>query len=637
MTAAWHGIGWWASVAALSLGAMLLGAPFARAQAAPQMQVGVDQDTVGVGSILHMQLTAQSADAAPDDPKPGATPGFLVTGQSASPSQTHMIINGARSDRYGLTVDWALQAQRTGSFTLGPPSVVIGGVRYSSRALTVKVVPAGQAPPPRQQQPQSPFGFSPFDPWKNLFPPGFDQPDQQLPPQAPPVTVDPRLGMDVPRGAVFFLHAAVDKTSAVVGEQVTFSVYAYIDATATVAEIDDSDNHDPSVADFVKHPLAREDQEPAFVGYASIGGNLWKVKLMRRWALFPLRAGDLEIGPMNMTLARPRSAAGKRNTETLRVHVTEPPIVGRPPGYAIGDVGHFNVSAVVSPRETDEGGAVGVHVELSGTGNVPSTITPPARAGLEWLVPEVHEELGPVGHDAFGGKRTFDFVVRVRKAGDVDLGEIALPFWNPEQKRYEIARAALGAVHARPSSVAAAGGAGADHDEALPGLPPARDSLEGERPRRAHLSDSPWFWALGVGAWPLAFGVAVAGSSVARRARDRWRVRRTSPAANLKERVAAASRACGGNDARTADAAIARALEAATIAHAGISVRGAIGDEVVERLESAGVSRDAAASVAELLRECETARFAPDTADVIAARDRWVRAQGAIRQLARRG
>jgi hypothetical protein len=67
-----------------------------------------------------------------------------------------------------------------------------------------------------------------------------------------------------------------------------------------------------------------------------------------------------------------------------------------------------------------------------------------------------------------------------------------------------------------------------------------------------------------------------------------------------------------------------------------VSVRGAIGDEVVERLERAGVRREAAERIADLLRECEAARFSPDTTDVVAARDRWLRAQGAIRDLERR-
>jgi hypothetical protein len=56
---------------------------------------------------------------------------------------------------------------------------------------------------------------------------------------------------------------------------------------------------------------------------------------------------------------------------------------------------------------------------------------------------------------------------------------------------------------------------------------------------------------------------------------------------------------------------------------------------VIERLEHAGIARDAASRVADLLRDCEAARFAPDAADIAAARDRWVRAQGVIRGLER--
>jgi hypothetical protein len=628
-------------LAVLALG-LLEGWRPARAQGTPQVQVQVDADTVGVGDALRLRLTAQSSQGMPEDPALGPTPGFLVRGQTgSSPTQTHMNINGVQSDHYGLTVEWTLQAQRTGTFALGPASVVVGGARYSGRAVTVRVVPAGQAPqrPPPMVQPQSPFNFSPFDPWKGLFP-GWNQPDQQppQPPQPPAVNLDPRLALDAARGDLLFLHATVDKTSAVIGEQVLFSVYLYVEASSGNIDLDDADYHDPSVADFVRHPLQKDDQDAPRVGYASIGGRIWDVKLWRRWALFPLRAGDLDIGSMNMTIVRPRSAAGKRTSEVLRVHVTEPPLAGRPPGYALGDVGRFALQAQVTPREVDQGGAVGVHVEVSGTGNVPGAIATPARTGVEWLVPEVHEELGPVGHDAFGGKRTFDFVVRVRKAGDVDLGEIALPYWDPEQRRYQVARAPLGVVGAKASPVAAAGASGDPaRDDALPGLPPARDALEGTRPPRPHWDDSPYFWLAGIGGWPLAVGVAVAGRAAARRTHAAWRARRASPAAELRERVAAANAACGLTDGRSADAAIARALEAATVAHAGVSVRGAVGTEVVDRLERAGVRHEAAERFADLLRECEAARFAPEAADVVVARDRWVRAQGAIRQLERRG
>ena len=614
---------------------LLLFSLTAGAQTPPQIQVQIDGDTAGVGDVVHLQISATSAEAMPTDPQIGATPGFAVRGQSASPSQTHISVNGNRSDRYTLTVDWALEARRVGTFAIGPPSVLVGGTRFAPHAVTLHVVPAGQAPQRRTQgpsPPQMPFGFSPFDPWKGLFP------DPNAQPDAPPsVTTDPKLSLDAPRGALYFLHATADKTSAVVGEQVTYSVYEYIDSGASNIEVDEEDVHDAQSADFLKRPLLREDQDAVLVGYASVGGRTWVVKLVRRWALFPLRPGDLVVGPMSVGLIRPRAAAGsKRATETLHVTVSEPPLAGRPPGYATGDVGHFALSAQVQPREVERGGAVGVEVELSGKGNVPSVLATPAQEGVEWLAPEVHDGVAPIGHESIGGKRRFNYVVRVNRAGDIDLGTISLPFWDPESKKYDVARARLGVVHVTGSTTAVARPSDDSPGEILAGLPSPRDTLAGAAPSRRHLDDSPLFWIAGVAAWPLAFGFAVVGRAAGRRTLLAWQSRRQSPAADLKARVAAAHAACATKDARTADAAIVRALEAAAVVHAGVSVRDAVGGAIAARLERAGVSAQAASSVADLLRECEAARFSPDDTDVATSRDRWLRAQGAIRSLERR-
>jgi hypothetical protein len=138
---------------------------------------------------------------------------------------------------------------------------------------------------------------------------------------------------------------------------------------------------------------------------------------------------------------------------------------------------------------------------------------------------------------------------------------------------------------------------------------------------------------VGVGASPLAFAIAVGARAAARRVSHARRARASSPAAELRDRVAAARAASEGSDARVLDAAAVRALQAAAVAHAGVSVRGAVGDEVTARLEGAGVTWDAARIVAELLRECEAARFAPDAATMEAARDRWERARQAMRAL----
>ena len=612
------------------------------AQSPPQIQVQPDRDVVGVGEVVHIEMNATTAEAMPTAPQLAPTPGFTLRGQNVSPSQTLISINGQRMDRYVLTVDWALQAQRIGTFSIGPASVVVEGTRYTSPVIALKIVPAGQAPPRRarpQKQPvfpQSPFGFSPFDPWRGLLQ-GLDPNQEPLSPKPQaPVAIDPALGLDAPRGAYYFLRSTIDKRAAVVGEPVIFSVYEYFDLGANV-EVDGDDAHDASVADFVKHPLVREDQEATHVGYAMVGGRPWEVKLLRRWALFPLRSGDLPIGAMSLTLRQPHTpGAAKRATEEWRVRVTEPPLAGRPPGYVVGDVGRFSLTAQVSPRQVDSGGAVGVHVEVSGSGNVPAAVATPAREGVQWLTPEVHEQLGPIGQESFGGKRSFEFVVRMSRAGDVDLGDVVLPFWDPDQKRYAVARAALGAVHVTASPAGAAASADSA-EETLPGLPAPQDKLEGLPAPRAHVDDSLVFWLAGVGAWPAVFGLAVAGRWAGRRSVGAWRNRRASPATELRARVAAARDACQRADARAADAATARALQAATLAHAGVSVRGAVGGEVVTRLERVGVDHEVATGVADVLRDCEAARFSPEASETSAARERWIRAQQAIRSLEGRG
>ena len=87
--------------------------------------------------------------------------------------------------------------------------------------------------------------------------------------------------------------------------------------------------------------------------------------------------------------------------------------------------------------------------QLKGVGNVPSHITPPEQNGIEWLEPSIRGEVEPKG-TSVGGERTFRWTVRVDKVGEVDLGELSLPYFDPTTDRYEIARAVLGKLTVTP-------------------------------------------------------------------------------------------------------------------------------------------------------------------------------------------
>ncbi len=206
-----------------------------RAARAQQIELAasVDRDTVELGDTLtYTQQVMSHNGPAPSDPKPGAIPGFTLTGVSSAPVHMRMSVNGALDDVSGLITGWTLRADKVGTFVLGPSQITLGGSRRNTGMVRVRIVERGKGngARPRARPPLDPFaGGSPLDPFKSLFDFGDDdsRPQQQAAPSA-----DPKLGMDQPRAPVAFLHATIDKPNAVVGEQVTLAVYLYEDPYA---------------------------------------------------------------------------------------------------------------------------------------------------------------------------------------------------------------------------------------------------------------------------------------------------------------------------------------------------------------------------------------------------------------------
>ncbi len=358
------------------------------------------------------------------------------------------------------------------------------------------------------------------------------------------------------------------------------------------------------------------------------------MQLLRKLALFPLKTGDLDVGEMTVQISA--SGGGIRKSEDLHVQVSEPTVQGRPPGYAVGDVGQFSLTAEISGRDIEQEGAIGVTVTLSGNGNLPASLDPPERPGVEWLDPQITEKVGAQKGDLFGGSRTFQYVVRLHRAGEVDLGDFTLPYWEPQNRVYQVARAPLGVIHVRPSATPAA--AKEEAPDPLPGLPPVRTARERIAGEHRHLDDAPAFW-LGLGAMPLSYGVVVAAAGTVRRVRRRRSERGMSPEAELRARVRAAEDAVASGDPRAIDAATARALEAATVAGRKLNVRrGSRTSDVARALRERGADEADATEVEAILRACDAARFSAGGAGADGASEAKLRAlaTGATRDRAHR-
>lgn len=612
--------GLWSALA--SLLALCLVFFAARAGLAAELHTEVDEGEVEVGDtfVLELKVVPDDDSQSISDPTLVVPPGLSVLQRSVGSSSEAYLSGGRVVQRTAALVQWTVRGDKQGTYNIPGPTVRLAGKLHTGPAVKVKVVAAGAG---AQGSATDPFGGM------QRMLRQLQQQQQQLMQQQPggvelepDVPVDPKLALEKPLDAVAFLHATVDRTTAVVGEQVTLDVYLYVDAMLS-REPDITDPHEPTTPEFLRQSLLDVNSNAESMGYARVGTRIFAVKRVRRYALFPLRTGDLTVDPMRITVVR----QGERKSETFVVRVSEPPVDGRPAGYAIGDVGHFELTATVEPKTVSRDGAIAVTVELEGTGNLPSKLTLPTRPGLEWLTSDVKERLAPA-QGLWGGSRTFTYVVRPTKEGTLDLGELALSYFDPQTRKYGVTRAVLGSVVVTPGS------APKETDEArvLADLPGARRTLGGPPHAHRFFADGPLFFPL-LAAPTALFALVLGGSAALRKKRERDAVKKVSPRTELRERERHLERAIRETDARAIDAATMRFLEAAALAGLGVNVRGLGGESLQAALVTAGATKKDAAALYDLLDECAAARFAPSGEEVDGARARATRARSVAETL----
>ncbi len=282
----------------------------------------------------------------------------------------------------------------------------------------------------------------------------------------------------------------------------TLSTYAY----AGRGNFEPGINTEPSRDDFLGFNLMEDARQLQGVSYQfELDGQRWIAVKISEFALFPLKAGKLRAGEVTFGFAgRGYSTEPKglvRKAPLIEIEVVEPPLNGRPPGYKLGDVGHFNLDAQVEPREVPAGGSISIVAKLEGVGNLPFTLLVPEQDGAHFLEPQIVDQVAPK-RGIVQGFRTFTYVVELTQPGERDLGELTLPYWDPKARAYGVARAALGKVTvtgtAKPAPASAKAAASGARLKSLI-TPPARLGAMG--------GAAPSFWPSRVGYWLLLFGV----------------------------------------------------------------------------------------------------------------------------------
>ncbi|MBK9259014.1 MAG: BatD family protein [Polyangiaceae bacterium] len=579
--------------------------------AEPQLKTRISTTRPEVGEPFTIQLSAlvSPGEPIPSDPVLKPPRGATIMG-GPSVGQSMVVINGVA--QVGIDATWQLVANAPAKVKIPAPTVLWAGRRFSGQAVDVEVVRASGRP----KRSTNPFllpggpGFGGFG-----FPFGGFEPEETLPP------IDGSLELRTAPDPYVFVHARADKKTAVVGEQITVTFYIYRRISTSV-----EDRHDPTAADFLRFSmLANPGAEP--IVRAKAGGQTYDVITADRIALFPVRTGDLHVGSLQFAFTgRPIGRRSARASEDLVIRVTEPPRVGRPAGYVLGDVGRFSLTANVEPRRIPFGGTLAVTARVSGNGNFPQSLKVPERTGVEWLDPEKRESIGAQG-GIIAGYRSFGYVVRVKESGNVNLGKIDLPHWDPASRKYQVASVDLGTVEVLPekqpppssphgASSASTEAAATDKAPADPfaNIPGVRTTLGTYTPPPAPVFEGPRLF-VALGAPPIAYALFSAGLASARRIRLRRQAGAVSPERLAKGALDDADRARSSGDAKAVCAAIERALHHALKAATDLETRGILLDDLPGELETAGLSEDLATRTKDLFDEVSALRFDPDASD----------------------
>lgn len=598
-----------------------------------EVSATVDSDEVPIDGMVTLQISVSTSSKgeAPELQLPPLRD-FDIVSRSQSEQVSFQFVGGQPSFRRTTVYSIALTPHRQGKAFIEAATVEYRGRRYQTQRIPVTVAGPGAGqqkrsrnrPPP--DDPLDAFARSPLademgeaDPFRGLHPGTKD----------------------------VILRATVDQERPFVGQQVTYSLYLL--SRVNVSGIDKLQL--PRLDGFWNEEIEAPQQ---LVGESRVfDGITYRAYLLRKRALFPLRAGKASIEPADVEVLTgfgmlfSRSSL-KRSSQRLNLEV-QPLPPPKPAGFDEGNVGLWTMTASAEPSSSVVGQPITFKLQISGRGNVRNLVAPalPPIAGLR-AFDATSTDKTSVEHGQVGGVRTVEQLLVPERSGEFQIPPVLMETFDPVAKAYKTIRAQPLTITVRvgspgPDGVASQGrGSQAAAQNVL--------AASGLRPIRLKLSHGslgpppwtrPWFWPLfGVGpAGAVAALVAVrvrrALASDAQGRKIRGAARAARKRLRGAEAILSAGKA-GKVDSQAFHAEVARALTQYLVDKQSIAAPGMTRDQLAAALAERGHTPGTIAALSEALDRCDQARFAPGASDLGAQEDLLGRADAILKQLERK-
>lgn len=389
----------------------------------------IDRNRVEIGGTVTVTVSVSVPDrSAIQSWKLPTPPSLEVVARSTSGIQMSFTFGtGGQHMSQTITHQIVMRALKTGLVTIPPATLRYDGKTYRTGSITITVLKTGQLgssarrrPPPRRQNPGGLFGGSntlggsPFDPF-GAFGGGQQQPVN---------------GQDV------FVRAAVDRKSVYLGEQVTLHVEVY----SRVDVGDFPGFHMPKLDGFWTEDLDSPTRITPSIRY--VNGVAYRVYLLRRQALFPLRSGKVTIDPVQVQITTgfglfSQGRTVSRKSSPIDIDVKPLPAAGQPAHFASTNVGEWTLAAKVDSRKVTLGQPVTLDLTAEGQGNLDSLDLPdlPPVDGMKTYDP-TRSHKKRISNGRFGGEKKVEWVLVPTRTGHLTIPGFTLAYFDPETAHY---------------------------------------------------------------------------------------------------------------------------------------------------------------------------------------------------------
>lgn len=618
------------------------GAAFAQAGAL-QLRAEVSDATVSVGQQFVFSLTATTSDpgASMGDPQLPDFGGLTVVRQMPVVRQSSTQgFGNQRQTTVSLSLRAVLVAPREGTYTIGPGSIVFDGQRYESNSNTITAKKPDSASLPASLR------------------------DSDI---LPAQTSSPALTRQLD-GRLFML-GSVDNTAPYEGQPIKVTYTVYTDIEPQSAAIDSYlrpetgglPGNDFEFVYALNLASARGRSRRGLPAeLATIDGETFRaIRVLEAFAI-PVKPGQYSLGPYSIVADLPvrRSndpfgfpsifddPTARALLPTAPVTITVKPL---PEGGGAAQqrlTGDFEISAHLDRQQMSQDELATLRLRIEGHGNVLAIPEPDLPEMEAFDIYDSHSEELPPAETPEGlqGGREFEFVLRARRSGQLEIPPISMLAFNPWSEEYETLSTPSIPIEVDPPAdapevFAAVSGqpiAGTGVSAVSEGF--AYIETDGFRPNTARMKayQDPLIWA--VQAIPL---VLLGGAFGWRRRRD-WAsrnargVRRRGARSAAGRRLRKAASLCRASHAEAFHAALSAALRGFFGDKLGRSSAGLQVDELREELIRAGVEEAMAHHAAAILEETESARFAPGAGEEAQMRAVLERARALIETMHRK-